>query len=452
MNIILLSGGSGKRLWPLSNSTRSKQFLQLLKNEKDEYESMLQRMYRQIKEAQADTNIVVATGASQVDSIIKQLGNKVDIVVEPERRDTFPAITLAGVYLEKGKKIPRDEAVLILPVDPYADIDYFRMLTKMERTVRENIADIVLMGIQPTYPSAKYGYIMPNKKREANPCDSIGVEYFIEKPSEEKAAQLIAEGAMWNGGVFGLRLDYLMKIASQSLPGINEMNYAEVLSNYPKFKKTSFDYEVVENAKTIRMVSYSGYWKDLGTWNTLSEEIKDKYIGEVITGEAIENTTIINELSIPLIVLGTKNVIVAASQDGILVSDKQKSSYLKAYVDKLEDNRPMFEERQWGEYKVLDYVQYHDKIHSLTKHLTIQPGKSISYQSHSQRDEIWTIVDGTGELLMDGHIRNVRRGDVAYITKGQRHALRAVTELHFIEVQIGEELQEDDIESYEWSW
>lgn len=452
MNIILLSGGSGKRLWPLSNSTRSKQFLQLLKNEKDEYESMLQRMYRQIKEAQADTNIVVATGASQVDSIIKQLGNKVDIVVEPERRDTFPAITLAGVYLEKGKKIPRDEAVLILPVDPYADMGYFRMLAKMERTVRENIADIVLMGIKPTYPSAKYGYIMPNKKREQNPCDSIGVEYFIEKPSEERAAQLIAEGAMWNGGVFGLRLDYLMKIASQSLPGINEMNYAEVLNNYPKFKKTSFDYEVVENAKTIRMVSYSGYWKDLGTWNTLSEEIKDKYIGEVITGEAIENTTIINELSIPLIVLGTKNVIVAASQDGILVSDKQKSSYLKAYVDKLEDNRPMFEERQWGEYKVLDYVQYHDKIHSLTKHLTIQPGKSISYQSHSQRDEIWTIVDGTGELLMDGHIRNVRRGDVAYITKGQRHALRAVTELHFIEVQIGEELQEDDIESYEWSW
>lgn len=452
MNIILLSGGSGKRLWPLSNSTRSKQFLQLLKNEKGEYESMLQRVYRQIKEAQADTNIVVATGASQVDSIIKQLGNKVDIVVEPERRDTFPAITLAGVYLEKGKKISRDEAVLILPVDPYADIDYFRVLTKMERTVRENIADIVLMGIKPTYPSAKYGYIMPSKKREPNTCDSIGVEYFIEKPSEERAAQLIAEGAMWNGGVFGLRLDYLMKIASQSLPGINEMNYAEVLSNYPKFKKTSFDYEVVESAKTIRMISYSGYWKDLGTWNTLSEEIKDKYIGEVITGEAIENTTIINELSIPLIVLGTKNVIVAASQDGILVSDKQKSSYLKAYVDKLEDNRPMFEERQWGEYKVLDYVQYHDKIHSLTKHLTIQPGKSISYQSHSQRDEIWTIVDGTGELLMDGHIRNVRRGDVAYITKGQRHALRAVTELHFIEVQIGEELQEDDIESYEWSW
>jgi mannose-1-phosphate guanylyltransferase len=153
MNIILLSGGSGKRLWPLSNETRSKQFLKVLKDPEGKPESMIQRVYRQIKEASIESNIVVATGKSQIDSIRSQIGNKADVVLEPERRDTFPAIILSCAYLAYEKGINEDEVVIVLPVDPYADIDYFKSLIKMEEKVQSGRANIVLMGIKPTYPS-----------------------------------------------------------------------------------------------------------------------------------------------------------------------------------------------------------------------------------------------------------------------------------------------------------
>ena len=213
----------------------------------------------------------------------------------------------------------------------------------------------------------------------------------------------------------------------------------------------SFDYKIVENAGRVAMVEYKGKWKDLGTWNTLTEEMDENYLGKTIVGETCENTHVINELAIPIVALGTKNMVIAASPDGILISDKHQSSYLKPYVEEVEE-RPMYEERRWGEYRVLDYTQYEDKSKSLTKHLMIEKGKSLSYQLHLHRDEIWTIVDGEGQLLLDGVVKEVKRGDVAYIKAGEKHALYATKDIHFIEVQIGKELIEDDIERFEWNW
>jgi mannose-1-phosphate guanylyltransferase len=455
MNIILLSGGSGKRLWPLSNDTRSKQFLKLLKNDEGEFESMVQRVYRQVKKAGIEANIVVATGASQVDSIKSQLGNNVDIVLEPERRDTFPAIALSSAYLALEKKVDLNEVVLVLPVDPYADIEYFYMLIEMEKAVKRRVAEMILMGIKPTYPSEKYGYIMPVQEDGAY-FGIHQVARFTEKPTKDVAEQLIDEGAYWNGGVFAFKLGFLMGIVNKYMDTADIEDFSsfeEIRRHYGAFKKISFDYEVVEKAPSIAMIPYEGGWKDLGTWNTLTEEMDEESIGLVTVGEDTVNTNVINELSIPIVVLGAKDMIVAASPDGILVSDKQSSSYLKPYVDGINE-RPMYEERRWGNYKVLDYIQYEDGTKSLTKHLTIKAGESISYQVHQMRDEIWNIVDGTGDLLIDGHIRNVRRGDVAYIMKGQKHAMHAHggSDLHFIEVQIGTELAETDIERFEWEW
>ena len=155
MNIILLSGGSGKRLWPLSNETMSKQFLRLLRNENGEKESMVQRVFRQIKQTGIDANIVIATGKSQVESIKSQLGENMDIVVEPERRNTFPAILLASAYLKFKKNISDDETVLVLPVDPYTENAYFETLLKMDKVIQNSTSDMTLMGITPTYPSEK---------------------------------------------------------------------------------------------------------------------------------------------------------------------------------------------------------------------------------------------------------------------------------------------------------
>lgn len=449
MNIILLSGGSGKRLWPLSNNSRSKQFLKLLKNDEGNYESMVQRVYRQIREAGIDAHIVVATGASQVDSIRSQLGKNVDVVVEPERRDTFPAIALASVYLARERQMDRDEVILALPVDPFADIEYFHTMVQMEQAVKSGIADMVLMGIEPTYPSEKYGYIVP----EAHPVIdgrliAWPVDRFQEKPSLDKARTLLDEGAKWNGGVFAFKLGYLLDIVNsrQEIEGFEAFR-----NHYSDLKKISFDYEVVEKARSIAMVPYGGKWKDLGTWNTLSEEIADPAIGNVLLGEGTAGTTVINETGMPMVVLGARDMIVAASPDGILVSDKHASSYLKPYAEQISD-RPMYEEMIWGDYRVTDYVEYTDKTRSLTKHMFIQSGRYIGYQAHYKRDEIWTIVDGAGEVIVDGHSRNVRRGDVVYLTAGQRHALRALNDVHLIEVQIGRTLEEDDIEQFEWTW
>lgn len=437
MNIILLSGGSGKRLWPLSNETRSKQFLKLLRNKEGQPESMVQRVYGQIQSAGINANIVVATGKSQRDFIYAQLGQAVDVVLEPERRDTFPAIVLACAYLADKKAMQRDEVVLVLPVDPYADLGYFECLLQMERLIADGIANIALMGIKPTYPSAKYGYIIPQP-------DGVGVDRFQEKPDEASAARLIAAGALWNGGVFAFQLGYLLDIFRQYIPGTT---FAEVESQFAMLPKISFDYEVVEKEEAIAMVKYCGTWRDLGTWNTLTEVMDDQAIGRVILADSCENTHVINELDIPVTVLGTKDVVVAASPDGILVSDKHQSSFLKPYVDGI-DQRPMYEECWWGDYKVLDYSSFPDGAMVLTKKMFIKSGQSTGCQSHAMRDEIWTILDGTGEMLIDGQTRSVRRGEVIHIMKGCQHAIRAITDLYLVVVQIGLELTETDVEYY----
>lgn len=447
MNVILLSGGSGKRLWPLSNEARAKQFLKVLKTEDGKSVSMLQKVFAQLQEADINAHITVATASLQVDSIRKQLGSDISLVVEPERRNTYPAIALACASLLKEGKAEREDVVLIMPVDVSAQKAYFERFKTMHKSVAEKKSDLALLGIKPTYPSAKYGYIMTDRT-SLKEDGAYRVASFEEKPTEEKARKLIENGAFWNAGVFAVSIGYVLDIVAKE---IEDVSYESILANYSKLENISFDYKVVEKANNISMVEYEGGWKDLGTWNTLTEEMDDICLGKSIVGEECENTHIVNELSIPIVALGTKDVVIAASPDGILVSDKHKSSYLKPYVETLEE-RPMYEERRWGEYRVLDYTQYEDKSKSLTKHLMIEKGKSISYQCHLHRDEIWTIVDGNGKLLIDGHIKEVKRGDVAYIVAGQKHALYATKDLHFIEVQIGKELIEDDIERFDWNW
>ena len=167
MHIVLLSGGSGKRLWPLSNDTRSKQFLKLLQDNHGNYESMVQRVYRQIIDSGiAPKSIVVTTNAAQQDSISSQLGDNVEIILEPERRNTYPAIVLASAYLAFKKNCSQEEAVIVLPVDPYAQIEYFHTLKRMEQAVLDGENDLVLMGIDPSFPTEKYGYChMQGKQR-----------------------------------------------------------------------------------------------------------------------------------------------------------------------------------------------------------------------------------------------------------------------------------------------
>ena len=446
MQLILLSGGSGKRLWPLSNDARSKQFLPLLASPGGGMESMIQRVVRQIREANLTNNITFATNAVQRDSIINQLGEDVSVVTEPERRDTFPAIALAASYLAKEKKCNSDEIVVVMPCDVYTESRYFVTIGKMVETVKNNVADLVLMGIAPTYPSEKFGYVVPKKAETSEGVKMV--ERFTEKPNEEKAKQLLEQGAYWNGGVFAFRLGYMMNIVDQYL---KTDTFQETHKRYAEFPKISFDYEVAEKAESVAVVPFAGEWKDLGTWNALCEELPSTHIGNVMMGDNNENTHAVNELGIPVFCNGLKDVIVAASPDGIMVCDKQDSEKIKDYANKL-ITRPMYEERRWGTYRVLDNAKYEDGTRSLTKSIHLNAGKHISYQLHRHRSETWTCVDGEGIFVLDGERRLVKRGDVMNIPLGHHHAIKAITDLTFIEVQIGNPLVEEDIERFEFKW
>lgn len=435
MNIVLLSGGSGKRLWPLSNDVRSKQFIKMFKNENGGYESMVQRVYRQIKAADPDADITIATGKKQLSAIHNQLGDKVSVCVEPARRDTFPAIALAAAYLKSEKGINDDEAVVVCPVDPYVDLSYFKRIVRLAEAAREGRFKLNLMGVEPTYPSAKYGYIIPESMDELS-----AVKEFKEKPNEKTAEGYIKQGALWNCGVFAFRLGYILEKARQY---IDFESYEDIYNSYERLEKISFDYAVSEKEESIGCLRYSGEWKDIGSWNTFSEEMSENIIGKAQMDDTCENTNIINELNIPLLCMGCKDMIIAASSDGILVADKKQSSYMKPYVDKIEDEA-RFAEKSWGSFTVLDV-----QPESMVIRIILLPEHRLHYHSHEHRDEIWNVVSGSGRTIIDGRERAVSAGDVITMPAGCRHTVIADTRLEVIEVQLGKDISVKDKKKHE---
>ena len=432
MNIVLLSGGSGKRLWPLSNEVRSKQFLKLFRDADGNYESMVQRVLRQIRSVDGTARVTIATSRSQVSSIVNQLGDDVGISIEPCRRDTFPAMALAACFLADVKHVGRNEVVAVCPVDPYVDTDYFAAVERLSRIAGEGGSNLMLMGVEPTYPSEKYGYIIPET------CEEVSeVKAFKEKPSAEMAQGYIGEGALWNCGVFAFRLGYILDKAHEL---IDFEDYHDLFSRYESLERISFDYAVVEKEPSIRVMRFDGKWMDLGTWNTLTEAIADDVIGKGVLNDTCSGVNIINELDVPVLAMGLHDVVISASPQGILVSDKEQSSYIKPYVDRF-DEPVMFAEKSWGSYNVIDV-----DTGSLTVKVTLNPGHSMNYHCHGHRDEVWVVIAGTGRTVVDGMEQFVKPGDVITMSAGCRHTVIATDELKMIEVQLGKDISADDKE------
>ena len=435
MNIILLSGGSGKRLWPLSNGVRSKQFIKIFQKADGTYESMLQRVYRQIKQVDAGATVIIATGKSQVSAIHNQLGENVGVSVEPCRRDTFPAIALASAYLADVMHVDPSEPVVVCPVDPYVENRYFEMLKELSKQADKGEANLVLMGVEPTYPSEKYGYIIPE-----NADDVAAVKTFKEKPTADAAKQYIAQGALWNGGVFAYKLGYVLRKARERM---GFANYQSLFAAYDTLPKISFDYAVAEHEPRIQVVRFAGLWKDLGTWNTLTEAMDEPIIGKGEMNGECTGVHIINEMDVPILAMGLHDVVISASPEGILVSDKEQSSYIKPFVDRFEQ-QIRFAEKSWGSFRVVDV-----ETSSLTIKVTLNPGHSMNYHSHKNRDEVWVVVSGKGQTIVDGVERRVKAGDVITMPAGCRHTVKADTELKLIEVQLGEDISVHDKQKFD---
>ena len=435
MNIILLSGGSGKRLWPLSNDIRSKQFIKIFKTPDGHYESMVQRVYRQILAVDPEATVTIATSKSQISTLHNQLGEQINISVEPCRRDTFPAIALAAAFLHDVKGAPEEEAVVICPVDPYVNGEYFEAIRELWNLAKQGTANLFLMGINPTYPSEKYGYIMPVDQNRRSK-----VSEFKEKPDAATAQQYIDAGGLWNGGVFACRLHYVLERARELL---NYTDYTDLFERYDTLPKISFDYAVVEHEPDVEVLRFGGQWKDLGTWNTLSEAMEETVVGDVRMDDTCTNVHAINELGIPILAMGLKNAVISASPEGILVADKAQSSYIKPYVDTI-DHQVMFAEKSWGSYLVLDVEEG-----SMTVKVTLNPGHRMNYHSHDHRDEVWTVISGTGRTIVDGMEQRIQAGDVITMAAGCRHTVIAETKLQMIEVQLGKDISTADKHKYE---
>ena len=434
MNIVLLSGGSGKRLWPLSNDIRSKQFIKIFKTEDGGYESMLQRVYRQIKQVDPDAKVTIATSKAQVSAIRNQIGEDVGISAEPCRRDTFPAIALVAAYLRDVTGISEEEPIVICPVDPYVEEEYFAVIEELGKQAAKAEANLVLMGIKPTYPSEKYGYIIPGSAEQVSM-----VSAFKEKPDKKTAQIYIERGALWNGGVFACRLKYLLDKAHEL---IDFEDYADLFEKYGELNRISFDYAVVEKEENIQVMSYEGQWKDLGTWNTLTEAMGENSVGNAIIGNACQNVHVINELNVPILAMGLSDVVISVSPEGILVSNKKQSSYIKPYIDEI-SQKVMFAEKSWGSFRVLDVEN-----ESMTIKVTLNPGCRMNYHSHRNRDEVWTVISGEGRTVVDGMEQKVTVGDVVAMQAGCRHTVIADTKLKLIEVQLGKEISVDDKQKY----
>lgn len=423
-HIILLSGGSGKRLWPLSNDIRSKQFLSVLPNGQGGFESMVQRVHRQLRGEFPHERVVIATGAAQKEQIEAQLGSSVSIVCEPARRDTFPAIALSCTYLEDVCRGNADDVVLVLPVDAYADQHYFSIVRRMQEAVENRNADIVLMGITPTSPSSRFGYMLPGLHQDTH----IVIDRFVEKPSVSDAERFIAEGACWNGGVFAFRLGYLMDIVRTR---IGSYPFDAMLDRYANLDRISFDYAVVENAQSVAMIPYDGTWRDLGTWDMLVGEIGSCGLGPQVHHDT-EKTVVVNELAIPVVAVGTDRLVIAASADGILVSDLQKSAQVKPIVDTLTD-APRHMQHTWGTSTVVERKIESDRMVHEVSIVRIEATRTLTLEPDPLFSRTLVVLEGSGTITCDSSIKPIIAGTSVSQTQGASIQIEAKERVVLVE-------------------
>lgn len=444
MKILLLSGGAGRRLWPLSNKVRAKQFLKLLSRENNRNESMLQRICRQLEGAGLFSNTYIITSQDQQDLIQNQLTAPMPIISEPSQKGTFSAVSLAVAYLHSKQEAGLDETICVLPVDAFADLSFFHLINQMPSILAISLAELAHIGVEPEFPSDQLGYIVPNIKEQSN--DYFQVTHFIEKPNMKKAAELIKKKALWNCGVYGFHMSFMLQLQKEK--GI-PTQYDELLSVYNNLPKLSFDVAVAEHSRRSIVVPYSGQWKDIGTWKTISEHMPSTVTGRGMLSDDSINTHVVNELSQPVHVIGISDSVIVAGADGILVVDKSRCAEVKLQHTK---EMPRYVEKRWGSYKVLEKIDAADEQQSVTKIVNVLPNCNISFHVHQNRQEIWNILSGSGEVIVNSQLYSIKAGDVIQIPLGIKHSIKALTPLKFIEVQIGAEINENDILRITYSW
>jgi len=330
LKIILLSGGAGKRLWPLSSEILPKQFMKVMNNKMEPPISMLQKTWRILAEKYGAEDLFVAGNCNHESILREQLGPDAQLILEPEKRDTFAAISLAASFLATAKGISAEETVIVLPVDAYTDPSFYECLNEMDRLIQQDFASIALIGVVPKYPAEKFGYMVPKPHEDQSSCHYV--QGFFEKPDMQTAQEMIDRGALWNGGVFAFRRAYLQEVVTRhNFP----WDYHELFAQYDAIPRISFDYMVVEPEKSIAYVPFEGVWTDLGTWSEMVRVLGDNNGTNVIMDGNCQDTHVINQLGVPIIIAGIPQAIIVAGSEGILICNQNNAHQIKQLVDRI---------------------------------------------------------------------------------------------------------------------
>ena len=447
MIVLILAGGSGTRLWPLSRELYPKQFLSV--NSK----SSLLRSTAELAREHAD-DLVVATNREHFFYVRDEIGDIVsrdNIILEPCRRNTAPAIALASLFIAENYG---DRSFLAMPSDHVLSREFFDAVAEAEPLAKEHL---VTFGINPWHPATGYGYIKPGEALSPG----YRVEKFIEKPSPEKAEQLLKEGCLWNSGIFLLTPSVLMEEFKAHAPGIAGYmhSYKELLSNYDKLPEISIDYAIMERSSRSVVVPYRGEWRDIGNWKSVYEIMPKDAGKNAVKGEALlretRNCLIYGGYRL-IACLGVENLAIVDTKDALLVADKEKAEDVKWIAEELsakgrsEARLHTTVHKPWGYYTLLEEGERYR-----VKRLCIYPGRSISLQRHHHRAEHWIVVRGTARVIKEENGKLVEvfvhENESIYMPKSVKHRLEnpGKVDLHLIEIQTGEYIEEDDIERFE---
>lgn len=456
MKSIILAGGSGSRLWPLSREEYPKQLLTL-----DKDESLLQKTFIRLNAFCDAKDIVTITNIKHLSDIKLQL-NKIDksniAIGEPLGKNTAPAIACALEYFKQQSN--EDDVVLIVPSDHLIkNIDAFNKTVEQGKVLAEQ-GYIVTFGIMPIYPETGYGYI----KTETELLTGYKVERFVEKPNLETAKQYLESGNYyWNGGIFMGKISTFMQefetYAKDIYKNLKDLDFSTETKIkygiYENMPSISIDYAIMEKSTKIALVELQSDWNDLGSWQSLYN-VKDKdENGNVLTGKVVidnvKNSLIYSQKEV-VAVSGLENIILVETEDAIMACKLDESQNVKKLYEKLKAkesdtiklHKTVF--RPWGYYTCMNSGDGY-----LTKTICVMPHHKLSVQSHNYRSEHWVVLEGTALVLKDEKEYNVYAGDSIDIPLGAKHSLQNPynEELKIIEIQKGDYISEDDIIRYE---